>query len=82
MFKCCPSPTITPWDQRFQEVLDFKKINGHANISQKSGPPGTWVNTQRMQYRLLKEGNDSPLTSDRCQKLESIGFSFKTYIKS
>jgi hypothetical protein len=70
--------TIYPsWVDRFQELVDFKAINGHANVSQKSGPIRTWVKAQRIQYRLLKEGNNSPLTSDRRQKLERIGFTFK-----
>eukprot|EP00978_Attheya_sp_CCMP212_P010375 scaffold25122_cov51-Attheya_sp.AAC.1 len=64
------------WDQRFQEVVDFKKVNGHANVSTNSGPLGTWISNQRRHYRLLKEGKDSPLTIDRLEKLESIGFTF------
>jgi hypothetical protein len=33
--------TIYPsWVDRFQELVDFKAINGHANVSQKSGPLG------------------------------------------
>eukprot|EP00978_Attheya_sp_CCMP212_P017144 scaffold45539_cov51-Attheya_sp.AAC.3 len=39
------SLTITPWDQRFQELVDFKKINGHSNVVVISGPLGAWVNT-------------------------------------
>eukprot|EP00978_Attheya_sp_CCMP212_P049509 scaffold674061_cov47-Attheya_sp.AAC.1 len=54
VFICRPTIT-TPWEQRFQELVDFKKINGHANVSTKSGPLGTWVKDQRAQYRLLKE---------------------------
>jgi len=64
------------WDQRFQEVVDFKKVNGHANVSTNSGPLGTWISNQRRHYRLLKEGKDSKLTIDRLEKLESIGFTF------
>eukprot|EP00978_Attheya_sp_CCMP212_P006536 scaffold15121_cov86-Attheya_sp.AAC.1 len=86
-FKCRPSPTITPWDQRFEELVDFKKINGHTNVVTKSGPLGGWVGTQRRQYRRLKKGKDSPLTNERREKLESIGFTFKcrpsrTYVPS
>eukprot|EP00550_Attheya_septentrionalis_P007099 CAMPEP_0198282630 /NCGR_PEP_ID=MMETSP1449-20131203/2417_1 /TAXON_ID=420275 /ORGANISM="Attheya septentrionalis, Strain CCMP2084" /LENGTH=443 /DNA_ID=CAMNT_0043978963 /DNA_START=224 /DNA_END=1555 /DNA_ORIENTATION=+ len=67
----------TPWEQRFQELVDFKKINGHTIVSTNSGPLGTWVASQRREYRLLKEGKKSGLTSDRREKLESIGFTFK-----
>eukprot|EP00978_Attheya_sp_CCMP212_P014282 scaffold36321_cov63-Attheya_sp.AAC.10 len=65
------------WDERFKELVDFKKINGHAKIPTRDGQLGRWVSYQRMQYRLLKEGKDSLLTIDKRKKLESIGFEFK-----
>jgi hypothetical protein len=72
--------TGPPWDQRFQELLDFKKKHGHTNVPTSSRPLRNWVVTQRYQYRLLKEGKYSPLTSgDRLKRLESIGFSFMFY---
>eukprot|EP00978_Attheya_sp_CCMP212_P027228 scaffold91055_cov49-Attheya_sp.AAC.3 len=67
-----------PWDVRFQELVDFKKINGHTNVPTISGPLGTWVRNQRRQYRSLKEGKHSTLTIERSVKLESIGVSIKT----
>jgi len=74
VFKC--RPTGPPWDQRFQELVDFKKINGHTNVYRSSGPLGIWVETQRHTYRQLKEGKHSTLTNDKREKLESIGFVF------
>eukprot|EP00978_Attheya_sp_CCMP212_P012188 scaffold30346_cov52-Attheya_sp.AAC.1 len=70
------------WDVRFQELVDFKKIKGHTNVPQRSGPLGNWVNTQRVQYRLLKEGKHSTLTIERSVKLESIVASIRTEKKS
>eukprot|EP00978_Attheya_sp_CCMP212_P048359 scaffold508991_cov122-Attheya_sp.AAC.1 len=70
-------PSRTPWDQRFQELVDFRKINRHTIVPRGSGPLVNWVNMQRTHYSLLKEGKDSPLTIDRREKLESIGFQFK-----
>eukprot|EP00978_Attheya_sp_CCMP212_P045351 scaffold343173_cov55-Attheya_sp.AAC.3 len=64
------------WDENFKELVDFKGNNGHTNVPRSSGPLGHLVCNQRRQYHLLKEGKHSPLTSDRRQKLESIGFSF------
>eukprot|EP00978_Attheya_sp_CCMP212_P009556 scaffold22614_cov53-Attheya_sp.AAC.2 len=66
----------TPWDQRFRELVHFKKVNGHVNVGAHSGPLGMWGAHQRTLHRLWKEGNASSLTSDRCNKLESIGFAF------
>eukprot|EP00978_Attheya_sp_CCMP212_P042099 scaffold251082_cov40-Attheya_sp.AAC.1 len=67
------------WDVRFQELVDFKKINGHTNVPERSGPLGIWVGRKRYHYRLLKEGKDSSLTIERREKLEGIGFQFKLY---
>eukprot|EP00978_Attheya_sp_CCMP212_P012892 scaffold32182_cov48-Attheya_sp.AAC.1 len=67
----------TSWNDRFQELVDFKAINGHTNVPQGSGPLGTWVHNHRTQYRQLKEGKHTPLDNDRREKLNSIGFTFK-----
>eukprot|EP00978_Attheya_sp_CCMP212_P047661 scaffold422966_cov52-Attheya_sp.AAC.1 len=64
------------WDQRLQDLLDFKKIYGHTNVPKRDGPLGQWVSRQRTQCRLFKEGKKSHLTVDRREKLESIGFAF------
>jgi hypothetical protein len=65
------------WDERLKELVDFKKINGHANVPQRSGRLGRWVSYQRFQYHLLKKGKHSQLSIDKCEKLESIGFTFR-----
>eukprot|EP00978_Attheya_sp_CCMP212_P029974 scaffold108682_cov51-Attheya_sp.AAC.1 len=77
IFTIATTTSRTPWRQRFQEVVDFKKINGHTNVATNSGQLGTWVNCQRRQYRLLKEGKKSVLTEGRREKLERIGFTFR-----
>jgi hypothetical protein len=73
----CPS-----WNQRFQELVEFKKINGHTNVPTRSGPLGRWIVRQRMQLGFLKEGNRSPLTIERREKMESIGFAASSYNES
>jgi hypothetical protein len=72
----CP-PSGPHWDQRFQELVDFKKHNGHTNVPQSAKPLGPWVHTQRTNYRFLQEGKHSHLTNERREKLESLGFRFK-----
>ena len=72
--------TVTPWEQRFQELVAFKKVHGHENVPRKCGPLGKWVNSQRMQYRLWEQGKASKLTSERRQKLKDIGFVFSCHI--
>ncbi|KAL9180681.1 LOW QUALITY PROTEIN: hypothetical protein ACHAXT_011134 [Thalassiosira profunda] len=56
------------WMERFNELEDFKKQNGHCNVPRTSGPLGGWVKTQR---RAHKEGK---MRDDRKQRLEAIGF--------
>ena len=60
----------------YAALVDFKKVNGHCNVPQKSREHksleqkrlGKWVNTQRTQnYR-------GKLRADRKQQLDSIGF--------
>eukprot|EP00978_Attheya_sp_CCMP212_P034903 scaffold149115_cov41-Attheya_sp.AAC.2 len=70
-------PTFLSWDQRFQDLVEYNKINGHTNVPTHSGPLGTWITHQRTQYGLLQAGKDSRLTIDKREKLESIGFEFK-----
>jgi hypothetical protein len=76
VFICKPAHFDLHWDQRFEELVDFKKINGHANVPRGSGPLGRWVSTQQQAFRLLKEEKASPLIIDRREKLEGIGFIF------
>ena len=64
----------TNWESIFQELQSYKVEHGHCNVPTKSGKLGTWVVTQRDQYRLLKEGKTSYMADERVQKLESIGF--------
>ena len=35
---------------------------------------GTWVHTQRRQYKLLMEGKKSSMTKEKAKALESLGF--------
>jgi hypothetical protein len=55
----------------FAALVEFKKINKHCNVPQKSHPDkrlGKWVNTQRTHN---KRGT---IRFDRKKQLESIGF--------
>ena len=62
------------WQNRLQELRRYKETHGNCDVSRSSGSLGTWISTQRSNYRLLKEGKASPMSTDRIRKLESIGF--------
>lgn len=62
------------WDERFEELLQFQKKNGHCRIPvryKENQQLATWVRTQR---RGFTEGTIDP---DKKRKLESVGFIWK-----
>jgi len=61
------------WNQRFDELVTFKKEHGHCNVSYKytEYPQlAEWVRTQRTSH---KKGR---LPDDRIQRLDGIGFAW------
>jgi len=65
------------WDRRFDELVAFKAKEGHTNVPQRYGENaalGRWVNTQRLQQRLRKQGQNSDMTEERYQRLSELGF--------
>jgi hypothetical protein len=72
----------TLWEDRLSELADYRKIYGHCNVPKcKSDCTklATWVSHQRSNYKLHLEGRTSPMmTLSRIQKLESLGFEWKS----
>ena len=64
------------WDERFDELKEFKETFGHTIVPQHYPNLGWWVNTQRKEHRKLKTGKKASLTVERCLKLTEIGFVF------
>lgn len=70
------------WNMRLQELVEYKRVHGDCLVPQRySVNPqlGTWVNTQRRHYKLLKEGKRSCMTKERLQKLVDVGFTWSTH---
>jgi hypothetical protein len=56
------------WDQMFGRLLAFKEANGHCMVPKRYPPDmklGTWVHTQRIQYRKLMAGKKETLTGEQ-----------------
>jgi hypothetical protein len=73
------------WDQRYQELQSYKADHGHCNVPRtylQNAQLGTWINTQRKQYRLLQLGQNSQMIPDRINKLEQLGFEWSKCGKS
>ena len=57
-----------PWIERYEELKQFRLKKGHCErpIKYNNNPSlGMWVSTLRKQYKLIKEGKQSPLSADR-----------------
>lgn len=61
------------WDERYDELVSYKKIHGDTLVCQAS-QLGNWVDNQRKEYQLLQRGKHSNLTNKRIGKLDQIGF--------
>mmetsp|Transcript_12198 Transcript_12198/g.21923 ORF Transcript_12198/g.21923 Transcript_12198/m.21923 type:complete len:565 (-) Transcript_12198:110-1804(-) len=65
------------WNDRYEQLLEFKKENGHCIVPQhytRNRALGKWVAKQREQYRFYREGKHSFLTEERIDLLKSVGF--------
>jgi transposase-like protein len=73
---------VSTWEDRLRELADYSKEHGHCNIprsSSENSKLGTWVGTQRSNYRLHLEGKKSAMTTFRIQELEKIGFEWNRF---
>jgi hypothetical protein len=72
------------WKERLNELSDYNYIHQHCNVpsprrrSQRT-KLGTWVKTQRREYRLYVGGKPSHMTPSRIQALEALGFEWGVY---
>ena len=66
------------WDDRYEELVDFKKENGHANPQQREGQLGTWCHNQRTLFQnQFSSTGKATLFPYQEEKLAKIGFLFK-----
>jgi hypothetical protein len=71
-----PGPTKKTWEERYQELVEFKERHGHTRVPQLSGQLGSWVHGQRRKYHLFKKGKKSSMNPERLGKLTEIDFAF------
>lgn len=67
------------WEERWNELRDFRDTFGHTNVPKtfKANPQlAIWVKSQRRHYRLHCQGKASAMSSQRVEKLLSLGFLF------
>jgi hypothetical protein len=67
--------TKTPWETSLARLADFQSTHGHTRVpmSHDAGL-SRWTIHQRLQYHKRKGGKQSPITPERIEKLENLGF--------
>jgi len=74
--------TTRNWKGKRQQLVDFKVKFRHTNVPRdyaENRSLGTWVDTQRQQYKLLKAKRKSCMTRERIQSLNELGFEWERY---
>ena len=77
------SAAISPWSERLKELLIYKAEYGDCLVPQKfvhNHQLGSWVNKQRVEYKLMKEGKRSSMTRERVEILHRVGFVWSKHL--
>mmetsp|Transcript_14398 Transcript_14398/g.22483 ORF Transcript_14398/g.22483 Transcript_14398/m.22483 type:complete len:604 (-) Transcript_14398:90-1901(-) len=68
------------WNEKWEELKAYQQQHGHCRVAAGKGKSysklGKWVEHQRTQYRLMKEGKSSSMTEERIERLKGVGFEF------
>lgn len=56
------------WDERFNELQEYKRVNGNTRVPRSSGSLGEWVHMQRKMYHK----NDKNFMAKRAPRLEAM----------
>jgi len=67
------------WREKLNALKRYRYANGHCNVPAKYGDHklGTWVRSQRRQYKLYSDGKPSAINLERIQQLEILGFEWE-----
>lgn len=60
----------------YQRIALCLQHKSHSTLDNYYSSLGTWVNKQRMEYKLLMDKNKSSMTEERLNALQSIGFTW------
>uniref|UniRef100_A0A7S4VVR2 Helicase-associated domain-containing protein n=3 Tax=Ditylum brightwellii TaxID=49249 RepID=A0A7S4VVR2_9STRA len=65
------------WDRYFRDLIQYKAEFGNCFVPKdyvRNKRLGNWVERQRKNYQLIKEGKPSPMTEEQQEKLEKMHF--------
>lgn len=77
-FEWKPKGESVTWEQRFEELVEYKRVHGTCTVPVKKKELYRWTCEQRTTYRQKKKGRHSAMTVGRQEKLNGIGFEWKT----
>ena len=68
------------WEEKFAELDEFKAAHGHTDVpsSWEDQELFWWVSVQRREYRKLKEGKMTGIIEERIERLDGIGFEWRS----
>ena len=73
------------WDDRFQQLLAYKKKFGHCKVSSKEKEYKSlrnWLGKQREAYKIYKTSGKGGLNAEQIGRLDLIGVSLEPYSTS
>ena len=68
-----PSILQERWLVKYNELIEYNKLNKDTSDSVMPGKLENWVFNQRTQYRYLQENKKSNMTEERIELLEGLG---------
>lgn len=76
-FRFAPYNNQVPWQQRYDELLEFKKTYGNCNVPREYAPNiqlGYWVCNQRKEFKNKFQGRTPEVARFRTEAFKKIGF--------
>lgn len=69
-------PRNSRWMSAYEDLKQFKQVNGNTLVPHANCGLGSWVKRQQVQYTLYKKGDGtkSELTEERVRLLNDLGF--------
>jgi hypothetical protein len=67
------------WQKNYEKLKEYKVDHDHVLVPRQCEIPGLgdWVTSQRQQYQEFTKGRPTPLTKQRKELLDEIGFQFR-----
>jgi len=68
------------WEEKFNELVEYKSKHGHTNVPDRAGKLGCWVSSQRTylgKKRKMTKNSNIEKMNRRIDKLDKLGFVWK-----